>query len=581
MQANSPPYTRASGLKPLRRFFNLLAPDKKSILYIYIYAIFSGLIRLALPLGIQAIVNFIQGGQVSSSWAILVFIVILSVGLFGGLQIMQLIITENILQKIFARSAFEFAYRIPRIKMESVFRQYMPELTNRFFDTITVQKGLPKVLIDFSTSLLQMIFGLALLSFYHPFFVTYGLLLLVVLYLIYRLLWNKGLMTSLEESKYKYQVAYWLEEVARTMTSFKLTGGTEFPMEKTDYSVTNYIIARRKHFRVLITQYGFSIAYNIIVVAGLLILGGLLVINQQMNIAQFIAADIVIILVMTSTEKLIMSLATVYDVVTALEKIGQLTDKPLDDEGGTRFEVVDTGAGINISVDGLSYSYPNSSAEVITNLTFNIQPREKICISGFSEAGKSTLIRLLAGLYPKHEGTIAYNQIPVKSFAIERLHYYVGENLEKTDIFYGTLMENITLGRQEVTHRDVLWVLNELKLMDFIKTLPDGLQAMLTSAGSTLPDSIRRKILLARSAVNKPELLLLEDPVAFLNRSARSGVSRFLCSQKNSWTLVGVSNDPIFASYCDRCIVLQEGQLLASGPFDSLKEYDWFEEIYG
>lgn len=201
-------------ITPLQRFWRLLKPDKKEITNIYVYAIFSGLVNLSLPLGIQAIINLIQGGQISTSWIVLVVIVIAGIAITGILQIFQLRITENLQQKVFVRAAFEFAYRIPRIKLESLYRHHAPELMNRFFDTVSVQKGLPKILIDFSTATLQVIFGLLLLSFYHPFFILFSLFLVLLVFTIFRVTAQKGLSTSLDESKQKYKMAYWLGRIS-------------------------------------------------------------------------------------------------------------------------------------------------------------------------------------------------------------------------------------------------------------------------------------------------------------------------------------------------------------------------------
>jgi ABC-type bacteriocin/lantibiotic exporter with double-glycine peptidase domain len=135
-------------LNPVKRFWLLLQPDKKEVRDVYVYAIFNGLLNLSLPVGIQAIINLIQGGSVNAAWIVLVVFVILGVALTGMMQIGQLRITENLQQKIFSRAAFEFAYRIPRIKLEALYKQYAPELMNRFFDIISVQKGLKFLLIS-------------------------------------------------------------------------------------------------------------------------------------------------------------------------------------------------------------------------------------------------------------------------------------------------------------------------------------------------------------------------------------------------------------------------------------------------
>ena len=152
-------------MSPTKRFFKLLNMDRKDIYQIFFYAIFAGLVSLSLPLGVQAIINFIQSGRVSVSWVVLVIFVVLGVALVGFLAFMQLRITENLQQKIFVRSSFEFAYKLPKIKFEDLYPNvYPPELANRFFDTITIQKGSSKILLDFSAALLQIGFGILLLS---------------------------------------------------------------------------------------------------------------------------------------------------------------------------------------------------------------------------------------------------------------------------------------------------------------------------------------------------------------------------------------------------------------------------------
>ena len=305
-------------LRPLGRLRRLLKVDRKEIYQVYVYALLNGLVNLSLPLGIQAIVNLIQGGERSTAWLVLVAFVILGVALTGIFQLLQLRIVENIAQKIFSRASFEFAFRIPRIQYKSLHDYYAPELANRFFDTLTIQKGLPKILIDFSLAAFQIVVGLIVLSLYHQFFILFGVFLIVIIYTIIVITGPKGLRTSLEESKYKYKVAYWLEEIARTKLSFKLVHKPEISLAKTNEQVASYLESRESHFRLLILQFLNLIGFKVLIAAGLLIIGSILVFEQQMNIGQFVAAEIIIILIINSVEKLIKSLDSIYDVLTAL-----------------------------------------------------------------------------------------------------------------------------------------------------------------------------------------------------------------------------------------------------------------------
>ena len=559
-------------LTPSQRFWKLLKPDKKEIRNIYIYSIFNGLVNLSLPLGIQAIINLIQGGQVSTSWIILVFFVVLGVGMAGLLQIFQLHITENLQQKIFARAAFEFAYRIPKIKMERLYRHYAPELMNRFFDIMSVQKGLSKILVDFSAAALQVIFGLILLSFYHPFFVIFSFILVMLVYIIFRYTSQKGLATSLKESKHKYAVANWLEELARTATTFKLAGDSDLPLTKVDGHVGEYVSARQDHFRVLLQQFSFMVLFKVIVAAGLLLIGGILVMEQRMNIGQFVAAEIIILLVINSVEKLVRTLETIYDVLTSLEKVGQVTDMDLDSNEGINLCEEISDGGLSVSLDHVSFSYPGFQRKTIKNLSVQMEKGKKYMVSGANGSGKSTLLNLVSGLYEVQEGTISYNGLAKDNIQVNSLRVEIGSCLSEEQLFEGTVLENISVGRHNVTFEQVRWAVENVGLTNFVKTLPKGFDTELDPLGKKLPRSIIRRILIARSIASKPSLLLLENAFDGLDDVEMKKIIEFITSDANKWTLIAVSNNVHLAQQCDQIIALQKGSVAKVGTYEEMKE---------
>lgn len=563
-QANEP-------LSPTQRFWRLLKPDQKEIRNIYVYAIFNGLINLSLPLGIQAIINLIQGGRMNTSLAILIFFVIAGVAATGVLQIFQLRIVENLQQKIFTRAAFEFAYRLPRVKMEALYRHYAPELMNRFFDTISIQKGLSKILIDFSTATLQAIFGLILLSFYHSFFIAFSLILLLLVYAIFRFTAKAGLKTSLKESKHKYQVAHWLEELARTNTTFKLAGETELPLNRINSRTGEYLEAREGHFKILVQQYSLMVIFKVIVAAGLLIMGSLLVMEQQMNIGQFVAAEIIILLVMTAVEKLIVAMETIYDVLTSLEKVGEVTDLELEKSKGIDIRDHSPGKGMTLELENISFAYPDHQKNILNNLTLSIDAGERVFITGSNESGKSTLLHLIAGLYKVQQGAISYDGLTQGNLELSSLRSVIGDCLSDEDIFEGTLLENITMGKAECPFENVQWAAQNLSLESFIRQLPDGYDTLLQPEGKKLPKSIIQKIILARSIADKPRLLLLKDPLQHLDQTDQAKIMEFLTQPDHSWTLVAVSSNLNLARKCDKIVIMSEGRIINSGNFDELK----------
>lgn len=434
-------------LSPSARFWRLLKPDSKDIQNVYIYSIFNGLVNLSLPLGIQAIVNLVQAGEVNSAWIVLIVFVVVGIVISGIMTINQLRITETLQQRIFTRAAFDFVYRIPRIKMEALYKHYAPELMNRFFDVIGVQKGLSKVLIDISAAGLQVLFGLILLSIYHPFFLVLSIGLILLVYLIFRLTVKRGLKTSLVESKHKYKVAHWLEEVARVSSTFKMAGSTDLPVERMDKYVRNYVDAREEHFKVLRLQYGLLVGFKAIVATGLLAIGGYLVMEQILNIGQFVAAEIIILLIINSVEKIVVSLETIYDVLTSLEKIGQVMDLELENSTGTSIQKTETMQALEVELCDVGFSYPESKRIVLHDLNLHIKPGERILISGTNGSGKSTLIHVMAGLYDIHQGHILYQGLNVQSYQKDSLRSIVGGCLTDEQLFAGTLSENISLQR--------------------------------------------------------------------------------------------------------------------------------------
>ena len=543
----------------LGRLFKLLNSEKRDIKNILLFAIVSGLINLSLPLGIQAVINFLNAGQLSTSWAVLVIFVLLGISLVGFLQVRQLTITENIERKIFARAAFDFAFRLPRIKQTAIQNKYLPELVNRFFEIVTVQKGLSKLLVDFSGASIQIVFGLFLLSLYHPLFLLLGIGLMGILFLIFRITGKPGLTTSLEESKYKFEVAHWLEEIGRTMSTFKFLGNSELPIQRTDGLVDNYLTARKKHFRILVWQFGGMIAFKVLVAAGLLILGSMLVIDKQINIGQFVASEIIIVLIIGAVEKLILSMQTIYDLLTALEKIGTVTDLPLESNNGTDLRDTPCDSGVEIRFNNVTFTYPDGTEPVISNFQASIKPGERLCIKGKNGSGKTSLLKLMTGLYEEFNGTITINGFPINSLKIEALRAITGDNFNECDVFKGTLYENIHAGRITVTHDDVLWAMKQVELLSFLEHSPDGLQTQIDPEGRRLSSGIIHKIVLARSIAERPKILLLEDSLTNLDQTERASIYSNILNKSNGWTVIMTSNDPLIASECDSTIELENG----------------------
>jgi ABC-type bacteriocin/lantibiotic exporter with double-glycine peptidase domain len=545
----------------LKRLFNLLELDKKDVSQIFFYAIFSGLVSLSLPLGIQAIVNFIQSGRVSASWIVLVILVVIGVALVGILALMQLRITENLQQKIFVRSSFEFASRLPKIEFKELYGHYPPELANRFFDTLTIQKGTSKLLVDFSAAILQIVFGIILLSLYHPTFIVFGLSLLALLYFIFRYSYNRGIETSLKTSKNKYKAASWLQEIARNNFSFRNDLNYDYALEKNNSIIKDYLYCRENHFNVIKRQFSHLILFKVIITASLLIIGGYLVLSQEMNIGQFVAAEIIILLVISSVEKIILGLETFYDVLTAVEKIGQVTDMELEEEHTIENKTCYT--NISLETENMSFQFPDTNFGILNNISLKINPGEKILIDGENGSGKTTLIRVLSGLLHPTSGNFFINDDTFRKIDIKQYRSRIGSIIQRETPFEGTILENITFNDKNISTEDLKWALDAVQLTAFIKTLPKGLDTKIYPEGKQLSSSNAQKILLARSIIHKPTILFYEEPTDQMDTNVANEIIDFITSKNNKWTVIVSSQNPHWLSKCTREITMQKGSILS------------------
>ena len=545
-------------LTPWQRFVGLLKLEKKDIFQVFYYAIFGGVVTLSLPLGIQAIINLIQGAQISTSWVVLVIIVTIGVIFSGALQLMQLRIIETIQQRIFTRASFELSYRFPKIKMNELINYYPPELANRFFDTLTIQKGLSKILLDVPTALLQIIFALILLSFYHPFFIIFGILLLVLIYVVFKFTAQKGLQTSLIESKIKYKVAHWIQEVARTVVSFKLSGNTNLAIQKNDDLVYKYLEARENHFKILVLQFIQMISFKVIVTASLLLIGGALVLNQEMNIGQFVAAEIIILLVIQSVEKLMIGLESFYDVLTSIEKIGQVVDKELEPQEGERPLFKE---GLTIELEDVSYGVENREKHILKNISLTLHPKSRILVMGESGAGKSTLLRLISGVIEPNSGNIYINNLSLSSLHLNHYRSQLGLSLSDETPFEGSIKDNLVFGNRNIKDEIIYNALDIVGLTQFLKEQPNGLETVLYPEGKQISYTIAKKLILARAIIKQPKILILEDPLDQFNLEETIKIINYLTDPKRPWALIVVSSKKSWRTQCSQTITLEKGEI--------------------
>jgi ABC-type bacteriocin/lantibiotic exporter with double-glycine peptidase domain len=542
---------------PVARIWQLIREERSAFSSIYFYAILAGLIQLSLPVGIQSIINFVLGGTFSTSLIILIVAVVAGVLATGLMYINQMKLIEKIQQILFVRYTQQIAQKLPSIDLRQSNDFYLPELVNRFFELPTLQKGMAKLLLEFPTATIQILFGLILLSFYHPAFILFGILLVAILGTILYYTGAQGLKSSLEESAHKYSLAAWLEEMARGIKAFKFEPDGPVLVRNAERRTVRYLVKRTEHFKVLLFQYRVLIAFKTIITASMLLVGSVLLLNQQLNIGQFIAAEIVIIIVIGAVEKLIGNLDSVYDVLTSVDKMAKLTDKQEEPDG--KLLMPWRNEGMSVEWRQLGFQFPGGQ-KILENLHASIKAGSKVALTGQEGSGKSTLLQLIGGIYTGMEGALMLDGIPISNYQLDSYRSQVGISISGTHIFQGTVWENITLGKNDVPLEELLDLSTRINFDRQLQDWPEGWDTKLSPLGTRLSGSTLRKILLMRALAKKPRLLLLEEPWRGCSAADRKAIQDLLLNLPASTTVVVVTNDASFIERCDQQIVLTAPQ---------------------
>lgn len=547
---------------PFERFRELLRVDGRDLVILISYTLVTGLLSLAVPLAAQAVVNTIAAGIFLQPLIVMSALLFSGLCFLGILRMLKLRLVETLQQRIFARVVMQLAQRLPRIQAQALSGEYMPELVNRFFDVMTVQKSWGKLLLDVPSAMLQVAIGLILMAFYSPWLLAFDFGISLFIIVCSMVLGKGGIRTSIEESDEKYRVAEWLEDLGRCHVSFKTHGSHKFVLEKSDAMVIDYLHARQHHFAVLFRQLFSTYLFQALASAGILAIGGWLVINRQLTLGQLVAAELIVVNVLSALEKLIRNCDTYYDLMSGLHKVGHLTDLPLERVDGNSF-VADVGSA-TLLVQDVSFSY-QEGATVLGNVSLRLESGERASLVGASGAGKTTLALILCGLLEPDSGLIEFAGADLRDIGLEAMRSSIGLVGDANEIFQGTIEENVRMGRDFVTRKDVRWALTVARLDEEVGRLPNGIQTQLVSSGKNLSRGQVQRLLIARAIAHRPALLILDEAFTGIEEKTKIAIVEALLAPEFRWTVIDISHDAEVVKKSDRVYVLAENRIVEVG----------------
>lgn len=557
---------------PRQRLLRLLKPERADITIIVVLSFLNGILLLATPLTVDAVVNGIAfGGQEGVYLQALVILTILLLAcllLVALMRATQHFVMEIIQQRLFTRVTADLAYRLPHIQSAALDRSMGPDLVNRFFEIVTVQKSSSMLLLEGVNLVLATVIGLLVLAFYHPFLLAFALVLVAVLAVVIFLVGRNAVQTSIQESYAKHAVAGWLEQIAMFPIFFKSRGAADLACSRADQLVQQYIQRRREHFRIVFRQICGLLGLQALASAALLVIGGMLVLRGELTLGQLVASELIVGAIVSSVSKFGKHMESWYDALAAVDKLGYLVDLPIEREGGD-VPALSTGP-VEVRMEGVTFGFDSPRA-VFESLSIHLPRGSRVAVVGAAGCGVSTLLDMIFGLRVPQEGRILLDGLDLRDWQLEALRQQVAL-VRGQEVVEGTLLENVRLGREEVSLEQVHQALEAVGLGSALQQMPDGLATVLKAGGRPLSSTQRTRLVLARAIVGRPRLLILDECLEGLEVAAMTDLEHLLFDATQPWTLILATRDPELVRRCDQIVRLGELRTVASTPSTSTSE---------
>lgn len=534
-----------------QRLRQLIRPDRGDLWSIVAFALIVGGLSLTTPIAVQQLVNSVAMGGLIQPVVVLALLLMAALSFSAMLSALQAYVAEIVQRRLFVRVVADLSARLPRVRIDAFDRTSGPELVNRFFDVMTVQKVGTSLMLDGVTLTLQTIIGLLVLSFYHPAMLAFSVVLLVGIAIVVFGFGRGAVNSAIAESKTKYAVANWLEEMARHVTTLKTPAATEFARGRADVLAREYLSARSRHYRIVLRQLGGALGLQVIASAALLGLGGGLVIAGQLTLGQLVASELIVTAIVASFAKLGKHLEGFYDLLAAVDKLGHLFDLPLESEGGSTPGLSDGPA--TLEFHDVAFGYANDP--VFKDLTFTVNAGESVALVGPNGSGKSALLDLALALRTPQNGYVKVDGQDLRELSLPSLREDV-ICVRGADVVEGTIEDNIRLGRSSVTADAIQEALDTVGLTQKVLEFSDGLQTKLCGNGVPLSRGEAVRLCLARAIAGKPRLILIDEASVNLDEHASDIDLDVIFSRDAPWSLLVVTAASRIAGRCDRVVHL-------------------------
>ncbi len=538
----------------------ILTPEKELIIHAIIYGIMISLLGLAVPISVQLLINslaFTALLQPIITLGIILLILLISSGILSAMQFYALEIFQR---KFFSRLTAEITLRIVYAKHSDFEASNQIELANRFFDITTIQKTIPKFITKTFAVLLQTIVGLLIIAFYHPFFLAFSIMIALAIYFICFFYAKKAIRASFYESRRKYDVAAWIEDVARSNVIFKSQIGQNYAKYKSDFLTERYLEERQKHFKSLFSQTILLFALYAISSTFLLIIGGALVLKSQLTLGQLVAAELILSAVLYQISRLGVDFESFYDLLSALEKLSIFYNIPLE-----------TKSGLIVEDDKINIAFKNVRDEIFGknyNFNFDFKSNKSYLVATRHSSTQKIIIELIKGLRFTKHGSLEINGKDIVDLDVFNLRSKIGI-IDNSDFLEGSVEEYLTFHNQEISKTQINEVLHLTGFDKILSRFNEGLQLRMIPSGWPFSQSEQLLLKTAKILLTHPKVIIVTEAIDMLHLKMRSQIMNYFNKEHNATVIC-------FSNKRDKIIEYDYYQFI---DYDEIKNFNTISEL--
>ncbi len=473
----------------------VLGPDAGFVRVALLYGAAISLLSLATPISVQLLINSVANTALPApliTLAAILFTLLATAGVLSAFRVHLMAVFER---RFFARLVAEITLRAVHAQNPFFVDSRRGDLFNRFFDTVVVQKSLTSLLIGGFTIVLQSFVGLVVTSFYHPFFLAFNAVVVLLVVVIWWVWAHASLRSAVTKSHAKHATAHWLDSVGGSNGIYKSSRHMAFAIDRSEAMTASYVACHRAHFRQTFGQTIALLLLYALASAGLLALGGWLILQGELSIGQLVAAELILSGVFYGIAQLGTYLETFYDLAASLEELSLFWDVPQEP-----------------APDGNAPALPDGAIR-LRNVRhagnmFDFSLESGLQVGVIAAPGvERSLVALLKRLQVPESGFVSVGGSDLGTFDMYRLRSDVIV-LDRPTIIEMTIREYLGLsapGRPE----EVLAALELVGLAQRIGDLPGGLEATLSSSGWPLSVGETMALKLAGAMLARPRVLML------------------------------------------------------------------------